>query len=192
MTRARKLPVDSVLVIGMATFLLVLPFETTFNDLLTQWALVVGGIEPLRTIAPIEAGMAVAVLNLVGIHAGMAGDEIVVWDFKAQPVTLFLSWNCVGWQGLVLLALTFLTGLRGDHPLTSKIQVVCAGLLGTLLVNVVRVTLVCLLAAVAGKVPAILFHDYAGRLMVLAWLFVFWFLAQRWLLPQTVAEEVAA
>jgi hypothetical protein len=27
---------------------------------------------------------------------------------------------------------------------------------------------------------------------VLAWLFVFWFLAQRWLLPQTVAEEVAA
>ena len=63
-----------------------------------------------------------------------------------------------------------------------------------MLVNLVRMTSVCLLAATAGRVAAVLFHDYAGTLLVLAWLFCFWAFAQRWLLGpgEGVAEESPA
>jgi hypothetical protein len=42
---------------------------------------------------------------------------------------------------------------------------------------------VCLLAALAGYTPAILFHDYGGTLLLVAWLFTFWLIAYRWLVP---------
>jgi hypothetical protein len=55
--------------------------------------------------------------------------------------------------------------------------------LGTVLVNIARITVVCLLAALAGYVPAVLFHDYGGTLLIVAWLFFFWLAAYRWLVP---------
>ncbi len=59
---------------------------------------------------------------------------------------------------------------------------VLIGILGTILVNLLRVTIVCLLAATVGRWPAVIFHDYAGTLMIIAWLFAFWSAAQRWFL----------
>ncbi len=46
-----------------------------------------------------------------------------------------------------------------------------------------RIATVCLLAAAAGYLPAVLFHDYGGTLFLVGWLFIFWFIAFRWLLP---------
>ena len=40
-----------------------------------------------------------------------------------------------------------------------------------------------MLAALAGYVPAVLFHDYGGTLLIVAWLFTFWLIAYRWLVP---------
>jgi exosortase/archaeosortase family protein len=73
-------------------------------------------------------------------------------------------------------------GLRGQATHEARVQVALAGILGTVLVNLLRVTLVCLLAATAGRWPALIFHDYAGTLMTISWLFAFWAGAQRWLL----------
>ena len=67
--------------------------------------------------------------------------------------------------------------------LTSRVEVIVVGILGTVLVNVVRIATVCLLAAAAGYLPAVLFHDYGGTLLLVGWLFSFWFIAFRWLLP---------
>ena len=74
------------------------------------------------------------------------------------------------------------TGLRGNYSWMAKVQVVLIGTLGTVFVNLFRVTAVCLLAATAGYLPAILFHDYGGTLLIVGWLFVFWALAYRWIL----------
>jgi exosortase/archaeosortase family protein len=97
------------------------------------------------------------------------------------PTNLFISWNCIGWQSLVLLALSLVAGLRGGTR-ESAVQVVAIGVLGTVLVNVLRVTAVCVVAAVAGRWPAVVFHDYAGTLITIGWLFAFWAAVQRWLL----------
>jgi len=177
------------LVAAGAAMLLVLPFVTTFNDLLTSWAMQLSVIAPFEAVAEVEARMAAGLLHLVGIHAAVAGGGyLLVDDFQGRQQQLYITWNCVGWQSLVLLGLSFLTGLRGRHPWEARFQVLAIGLLGTMLVNVLRITLVCLLAALAGRVPAIVFHDYGGTLLILAWLFGFWALAQRWLVPTTADE----
>jgi exosortase/archaeosortase family protein len=67
--------------------------------------------------------------------------------------------------------------------LATRLEVIALGVLGTVLVNIARITMVCLLAALAGYTPAVLFHDYGGTLLLVAWLFTFWLIAYRWLVP---------
>jgi len=83
-----------------------------------------------------------------------------------------------------LLGASFVLGLRGLST-EARLQVFTTGLLGTILVNLIRVSLVCVLAATAGRTPAVLFHDYVGTLMTVGWLFAFWFAAQRWMLASS-------
>jgi len=173
-----------VLLACACCLLLVLPFVTSFNDLLTAGAMQLGIAGPLQSVAPLEVRMVVALVNLIGIHAGAAGSQLVVWNGAGQPQTLFISWNCVGWQSLLLLGLSLLSGLRGQYTAAARVQVVLLGLSGTLCVNLLRIVAVCLLAASLGRVPAILFHDYGGTLLTLAWLLLFWALAYRWILPE--------
>jgi exosortase/archaeosortase family protein len=192
MTRDRSAPLFGVLLAVGCGLLLVMPFITTFDDLLTTIGIRLGIAAPLQAIVPTEVRAVVASLNLVGIRAGAAGNQLVVWNTVDVPQTLFISWNCVGWQSLILLGLSLMVGLRGTGGWQSRAQVLAIGLLGTLLVNILRITLVCLIAALAGYVPAILFHDYGGTLLLIAWLFGFWLLAYGWLLQEPAATLEAS
>jgi exosortase/archaeosortase family protein len=181
MTRRDDLPLMTLLVACCLT-LLALPFVTTYNDLLTAGAIRLGVAGPLQSVSPVEARMVVALLQLFGLHAAAAGSRLVVWSASGQATNLFISWNCIGWQSLVLLGASLAVGLRGEYTTETRLQVFLVGLLGTVLVNLVRVALVCLLAASFGRTPALIFHDYGGTLMTIAWLFAFWTGAQRWIL----------
>ena len=179
---ARRAQPTFALVLGFAAVaLLLLPFVTSFDDLLTGAAMRFGLDTHISGLVPAESRMVVAVLNGLGVGASAHGAYIHVPGLVSA---LFISWNCLGWQSALLLGLTMVTGLRGRHTPTAILQVVLAGLLGTFLVNIARVTMVCLLAARAGYVPATLFHDYGGTLMLIAWLFVFWAAAYRWVLSE--------
>jgi exosortase/archaeosortase family protein len=183
MTQSRTTPVFAMLLALTAVMLVVLPFVSTFEDLLTQIGMRVGIAAPLQVIVPLEVRVTVGVLSLFGIHAGAAGNQLVVWNSSGAPQTLFISWNCVGWQSLILLGLSLVVGLRGQMTLATRIEVIVFGVVGTILVNVARITVVCLLAALAGYLPAVLFHDYGGTLLLVGWLFTFWVIAYRWLVP---------
>ncbi|HKW06748.1 MAG TPA: hypothetical protein VJS19_04190 [Candidatus Dormibacteraeota bacterium] len=169
-----------VLLASCCLILLALPFVTSYNDLLTAFGMQLGLAAPLQSVSPIEARMVVAVLTALRIHAAAAGSQLVIWG-PDGATNLFISWNCIGWQSLVVLGLSLVVGLRGGSR-EAAAQVVLIGILGTILVNLLRVTTVCLLAAIAGRWPAVIFHDYAGTLMIIAWLFAFWSAAQRWFL----------
>ena len=190
MTRRDNLP-QVTLLASLSLILLALPFVTTYNDLLTSWAIQLGVAQPLQSVSPIEARMVVALLQVVGVHAAAAGSRLVVWGANGQATDLFISWNCIGWQSLVLLGVSLAVGLRGRYSTEARVQVFLLGLLGTVLVNLVRVALVCLLAAVAGRTPALIFHDYGGTLMTVVWLFGFWIIAQRWILLDSPSGEEA-
>jgi exosortase/archaeosortase family protein len=191
MTARERDNVHLTLIALTCALLMVLPLVTTFDDLLTAWAMQLGANNPLQAIVPVEARMVVSLLGLVGVHAAASGSHIVVWDGAGSMHTLFISWNCIGWQSLVLFGVSLLTGLRGAQSNESRIQVVCVGVAGTMLLNLVRVSLVALIAATIGVWPAILFHDYGGTVMFVGFLFAFWALAQRWILEPALSEGVA-
>jgi exosortase/archaeosortase family protein len=103
-------------------------------------------------------------------------------------VKLLIGWNCVGWQGMVLLGLTLVVGLRPQDHWEARVHVVVIGTLGTVLVNLGRIALVSVLAARAGYYPAVFVHDWAATLLTVAWLAGFWLFAQHWILSE--AETV--
>jgi exosortase/archaeosortase family protein len=174
--------------------LMVLPLVTTFNDLLTTWAMQLGANNPLQAVVPAESRMVVSLLGLVGIHAAASGSHLVVWDSAGSMHTLFISWNCIGWQSLILFGVSLVSGLRGTQSLESRVQVVCIGVAGTMLLNLIRVAAVAAIAATAGVTPAVLFHDYGGTILFVGFLFAFWAMAQRWILdspPSPLVEATA-
>jgi exosortase/archaeosortase family protein len=188
--RLRERELNLTLLALACGLLMLLPLVTTFNDLLTTWALQLGANNPLQTIVPVEARMVVGLLGLVGIHAAASGSYMVVWDGAGAMHTLFISWNCIGWQSVVLLGVSLLTGLRGRHPVEARVQVIVIGFAGTMLLNLLRVAAVAAIAATIGVTPAVLFHDYGGTLLVITYLFLFWMFAQRWILAAGPSDEL--
>ncbi len=170
--------------------LMLLPLVTTFDDLLTSWALALGANNPLQSVVPAEARMVVGLLGLVGVRAAASGSHIVVWDAAGSMHTLFISWNCIGWQSLLLLGVSFFSGLRGRQPLTARIQVIVIGVAGTMLLNLMRVAAVAALEATWGHLPALIFHDYGGTILVIGWFFAFWIVVQRWILVPPASDDV--
>lgn len=184
----------TLLAMGCA-LLMLLPLVTTFDDFLTSWALQLGANNPLQSIVPIEARMVVSLLGLVGVRSAASGSHIVVWDAAGTMHTLFISWNCIGWQSLLLLGMSFFSGLRGQQALGSRLQVIVIGVSGTMLLNLIRVAAVAALEVSWGHLPALIFHDYGGTIIVIGWLFVFWIAVQRWILiapPSADVETVGA
>jgi exosortase/archaeosortase family protein len=194
MKRQDRDALNMTLLAMACALLMLLPLVTTFDDFLTAWALQLGVNNPLQAVVPVEARMVVSVLGLIAVRAAAAGSDIVVWDGVGSMHTLFISWNCIGWQSLLLLGMSFFSGLRGLQPIASRLQVIVIGVCGTMLLNLARVAIVAALEATWGHVPALMFHDYGGTVLVIGWLFVFWFVVQRWILvaPASDEEELSA
>jgi exosortase/archaeosortase family protein len=170
--------------------LLILPFVTTFDDLLTAATKQFGLVHPLLSLAAPEARAVVAILSVLGVEAQAAGGQLYVWDSSGQRQALLISTTCIGWQSLILLGLSCLVGLRGPYSKEAKAQVLLIGVLGTVLVNLVRMTVVSLVAAEFGFWPAVLVHDYGGTLIIVVWLFAFWAFVHRWILGGQASEDL--
>ena len=181
--------INLTLIALTCAMLMLLPLVTTFDDLLTTWAMQLGANNPLQAIVPAESRMVVSLLSLVGIHAAASGSHLVVWDGSGSMHTLYISWNCIGWQSLILFGVSLISGLRGTQSLESRVQVICIGVAGTMLLNLVRVSAVAAIAATVGVTPAILFHDYGGTVLFVGFLFAFWAFAQRWILDSPASRQ---
>lgn len=181
--------VNLTLLALLCGLLMLLPLVTTFDELLTAWALQLGANNPLQMIVPVESRMVVGLLGLAGVHAAASESHLVVWDGGGAMHTLFISWNCIGWQSLVLLGVSLASGLRGNHPIEARVQVVVIGVAGTMLLNLLRVAAVAGIAATVGVTPAVLFHDYGGTILTIAFLFAFWMFVQRWILGSVPPDE---
>lgn len=179
------------LLAASCAMLLVLPFVTTFDEFLTAATKQFGLTHPLLSLAAPEARAVVALLGFLGVQAQAAGDELYVWDWSGQRQALLISTTCIGWQSLILLGLSCVVGLRGAYSKEAKAQVLLIGVLGTVLVNLIRMAIVALVAAEFGFWPAVLVHDYGGTLIIVAWLFGFWAFANRWILGPAHSDELS-
>ena len=169
-------PVGVLLAVG-SIVLLVTPLFSTFGELLTNVAMLAGFDAALGAwVAPAEAQLVHGLLALLGYGSRAEGSLLSITD-GARDVTLWISWNCVGWQTLAFLLITLPTGLAGDHTRASKALVIALGVFGIAVLNVVRIATVGLVALHWGQLPAVLVHDYGSVVATVLFLMAFWAVA---------------
>jgi len=177
-----------ILLLASALFLL-LPFITTFNEFLTVVVMRLGLDGVLQGwVVPTEVRMIAVILRLFGIEATVSETSLYLLK-GSMTLPIYISWNCVGWQSFILFAITLITGLQGPYTRRSKVETVILGFLGTLLVNLLRISVVCVVAYYVGQLPAVIFHDYGGTILILLWLFAFWYFVHGYLLEPSEDEE---
>ena len=174
-----------------AGLLLVLPFITTFNEFLTK-AVIELRLDSILTnwVVPTEVRFIALILQPFGITTEVT--DAALYLHKAGsvlPIPVYVSWNCVGWQSFILFGITLVTGLQGRIPRRRKIQVIALGLLGTFWMNILRMSAVALVAYFFGRLPAVIFHDYGGTLMILVWLVIFWYALFNYFLADYLGED---
>ena len=166
----------------LAVILITAPFLTTLNELLTAILLKIGWYRAIQDfIVPFETRMIVVVVRFLGQQAEASSSSIsLLRDGRWQRI--IISWNCIGWQSILILGVTFLTGLQGAHTRASKIECLLIGILGTFLVNILRISLVALMIVYIGGIPATVIHDYSSVFILILWLFAFWWFAYKYVL----------
>lgn len=186
----RQKKVFKIALAALAIMLMILPFVVSINDLLTRTVEHIGWYRWIQgRIVPWE-------VKLVGVMVTPLGIDFVAYPegFSANGTYAKLSWNCIGWQSLLLFLLTLPVGFKdGDYTLFAKMETFIIGLLGTFLVNLLRIALTVVLLVVSRPLFAMVFHDYLAAIMTIIWLVIFWWFAYSSVLeekrPTPVVEE---
>jgi len=175
------------ILILLVLVLIILPFWTTFQDLLTQLIMRIEVYKNIQNIiVPYELKVTGTILSLVGLPIRV-GNAYIEWTkFSGGNEVIYLAWNCVGWQTLVLFVITLMTGLSGNHTIYSKGETLVIGILGTYLINILRLVLVVFVYFVVGRPFGIVFHDYFSNLLTIAWLFFYWYFSYSFVLEAKV------
>jgi len=101
---------------------------------------------------------------------------------NGAAIPVDLSWNCLGWQSGLLLLVSLVAGLRGAFTTVSRIKCVIFGLTGTLLMNILRMSIIALGIYYVNSLAAQIVHDYFAAFLTLIWLVVFWWFAYAYIL----------
>jgi exosortase/archaeosortase family protein len=166
---------------ALAILMMVLPFVVSINDLLTRWVESVGWYAWVQEkIVPWEVRLVGAMVTPLGIDF-IAHPE----GFTANGTYARLTWNCIGWQSLLLFLISLPVGLAaGRYTFFSKLEAVLIGLLGTFLINLLRISFTVVLLVWARPLFAVVFHDYLAAIMTVIWLVVFWWFSYSFVLEE--------
>lgn len=182
-----------MLMVVFVVMLTLLPFVTTFNSALTSLINKVGLYKTLQDyLVPYESRLVIGVVRVLKIPAFLApiGDAASFYLLKGNtyfPVQI--QWNCLGWQSLLLLEISFAFGLERRFTGLSKAECVLAGLLGTFLINIFRMVAVVTGAYYINKLFAFIVHDYLAALTTIAWLMFFWWFSYKYILEEKVPQK---
>lgn len=180
----------NIFVVG-AIILSVLPLIMTFSSLLTSVFDSMGWYVWLqKVVVPYESRYVGLLARLVGVNARVAVGERFSLLLEKSDGTLLpvvLEWNCLGWQSLILLGLTLVTGLRGRYTPLSKLEVVMIGVLGTFLVNLFRMVFIVSLVYYWNSLAAVIVHDYLASFVALVWMIFFWWFSYAFVLEERAA-----
>lgn len=168
----------------LVLMLLLYPFLSTFSDLLTRFVVAIDVYKVIQNhIVPWEIRMVGTMLIPFGVSPRVIGGYLAIGS--DEPFLIEIAWNCVGWQSVLFFLLTGWVGFQGDkYTNVSKIKAWCIGFLGTILMNLVRITIVCLSAYFFGQFWATVIHDYGSTLFTIAWLFLFWWFSYTFVLEE--------
>jgi exosortase/archaeosortase family protein len=174
--------------------LALLPLVVTFSSVLTGLFNKMGWYMWLQEVmVPFESRLVAVIVKLVGITAKVApaGQDfsLVLLKGKNEMVPIRLEWNCLGWQSMVLLAATFITGLRGKFANLSKLETIVVGVLGTFLTNLLRMAFIVTLSYYWNSAAAMIIHDYFASLVAIVWMLFFWWFSYRYILEDKESRD---
>lgn len=166
----------------LAIVLMLLPFFVSFNNLLTSFVeknRMYGWVQ--RTVVPVELGMVGVLVKPFWVDVKIVRKDMLVVNGRRAKVT----WNCLGWQSLLLFLITLFFGLGGGrYTFTSKIETAIIGIISLYLINILRMMSTVLLLAYARPIFKIVFHDYLAAIVTITFLFVFWWFAYSFVLEE--------
>ena len=172
-----------VIFLAFAVLMIFLPFITTFNEFLTKV------IERFQFYIVLEDYVVPYLSRLVGVILIPFGFHIIGTPegllMPEKSLAINIAWNCIGWQSMILIIITLITGLHGHYSKLSKAQCILIGITGTFLINIIRIATVVLFAVYFGYFPAIIYHDYFSNLLIILWLFFFWWFSYAFVLEAT-------
>ncbi len=90
---------------------------------------------------------------------------------------------------MILYIITLFVGLQGSYRISSKIECVVIGFLGTFLVNILRISSVFVVGYFFGELPVLVYHNYIGTIMIIIWLLLFWWFSYAYVLTPKEREN---
>jgi len=172
----------SILFMIAALLLMILPFVSTFNEFLTSLFLKWKFYRALDDfVVPYQARVLAGVFSFFPVSVSATSKGVWLGGNFME-----LQWNCLGWQSAVLLLASFLTGFQGKFSTISRLETIIIGVLGTYLINFLRLFIVGFFAVFFGILPARIFHDWFSLILVLAWFFAFWWFSYSFVLEEKV------
>jgi exosortase/archaeosortase family protein len=168
-----------IIITAFSLILLTLPLIVVFNNVITKW------FENIPLYRVIELYVVPLQAKLVGVILIPLGFDFTAYldGMKVNGVNIGISWNCIGWQSLLLFGITAFIALKGKkYTSISKLESLILGLLSVFLVNLARITLSTILAVLYRPLFVIIFHDYLAAGTTVIWLFFFWWFAYSFVL----------
>jgi exosortase/archaeosortase family protein len=144
-------------------------------------------------VVPFESRHVAVLVRVVGIEGKVvsgANFSMVLVAPGGHLIPVSLEWNCLGWQSMILLAITFATGLRGNFSRFSKAEVIVFGVVGTFLSNLFRMAVVVALAYYWNSLAAKIIHDYFAMFVALVWMIFFWWFSYSYVLETKAQERI--
>jgi exosortase/archaeosortase family protein len=173
--------------------LMLLPFLAALNSFLTEVISRANWYQPIQEhIVPWEAKLVSAALFPLGIETKtlVGSSRFAFYMVKNNEIIpVDLAWNCLGWQSMLLLLVSLVAGLRGRFTNISRIECVVFGFFGTLLINILRMTIVAAGIFYVNELFAMVVHDYLAALITLVWLIIFWWFSYSYILEDVEQVE---
>jgi len=128
----------------------------------------------LSFIVPPFVTLLASILTVFGLNATTTNPYTILVDGPAGESSLFVSWSCVGFYSVLVFSIILVVLLFEDESgIKTKISWGIFGVLGTIVVNIVRLTLVLLVAYFYGLGIEATFHNFIGYVLFIAWLMFF-------------------
>lgn len=169
----------------LSIILVLSPFILTFNNIFTRIFESFSFYRLIQEeIVPIQVQTVGLVIKAFGIDYIGLKDGMIV-----NNIQLRLTWNCLGWQSLILFFVSFIVATYGGKfTLGSRLETVFLGLFGIYWINIFRMCLTILLAVYSGPIFRVVFHDYLAAFVSVLFLLFFWWFSYSFILKNKKDE----
>lgn len=165
--------------------LLLVPFILTFNDVITKL------VERFVLYTLLQEKVLPLQVKVVGFVVREFGVDYIPYvdGMRVNGYRIYMTWNCLGWQSLLLFLLSLLISLWGSrYTFFSKIEACVLGLIGIFWINIFRISFTVILAAYARSLFRMVFHDYLAAFVTIIYLFLYWWFSYSFILDQSDAS----